>query len=62
MNAIIDRIRREPVLVSTLVGAILALLVAFGVDISDEQKTAIIGVIVAVSALVARQQVTPVKD
>ena len=61
LYAIYDRIKDEPVLVSTLVGAVLALLVAFGVDISEEQKAAVIGVIAAVTALVARHNVTPVR-
>lgn len=55
----IDRLRDEPVLVTTLVAAVIALLVAFNVPVSDEQSAAIIGVIIAVSALVARSKVVP---
>lgn len=55
-----DRIQREPVLVTTLVGAVLALFVAFGLTISPDQKTAVIGVVTAILALFARSQVTPV--
>jgi hypothetical protein len=59
VGAIIARIQDEPVVVTTLVGAVISLLVVFGVPISDDQKTAIVGVIVAVLALFARSQVTP---
>lgn len=61
LNQIITRVRNEPVLVTTLVGAVLGLLVAFGVDLSETQTTAIIAVVVAVLAFVARQKVTPAK-
>ena len=60
MEAIIERLRDEPVLVTTFVGALLGLLVVFGVPISDEQKTAIIVLITAVLAIFARSKVTPV--
>ena len=56
-----DRILDEPVLVSTLVGTAISLLVAFGVDISEEQKVAVIGFVVAVVALFARGSVTPTR-
>lgn len=56
---IVERIRNEPVLVSTLIGAVIALFVAFGVDLSTEQTAAILAVVAAVLAIVARQQVTP---
>lgn len=53
---------REPVLILTALGALIALLVAFGVPISFEQKTAIDVFAAAVLALVGRSQVTPVAD
>jgi hypothetical protein len=59
LTAIIDRLRNEPVLVTTFVGALLSLLVVFGVPITDDQKTAIIVLLTAVLAVVARSQVTP---
>lgn len=55
-----SRIQLEPVLVTTLVGAVISLLVVFGVPITNDQKTAIVVVVTAVLALFARSQVTPV--
>lgn len=54
-------IRREPALAAGLVQAVLALLVTFGVDLSQEQVGAILAVTAAVLALVVRAQVSPVK-
>ncbi len=60
--------QNEPVLTATAIGAIvgatLALLVAFGVDISSEQTKAILAFVavlapVVLSALYARRKVTP---
>ena len=59
VQAILDRLRDEPVLVTTFVGALLSLLVVFGVPISDDQKLAIVGLITALLALFARSKVTP---
>lgn len=50
-------ISREPELVIGLVQAILALLLAFGVTMSQEQIGAILAVSAALLALVARRQV-----
>ncbi len=55
-----DRIRREPVLVSGFVQAVLGLLLAFGVQLSLEQTGAILAVTAAGLAFVARSVVTPV--
>ena len=55
----IDRIRNEPVLVTGLVEAVLALLLAFGVNLSPEQVGAVLAVVAAVLALVVRRKVTP---
>lgn len=60
MGAIIARLQNEPVLITTLVGALLNLAIVFGVSIQDDQKTAIIVVLDAVLAIFARSQVTPV--
>lgn len=59
MQSVIDRVRREPALVSGLVTAVLALAVSFGLDLTEEQVGSILAVVAAVMALVVRQQVTP---
>lgn len=59
LSALLARIENEPVLVTTLAGAVLSLLVVFGVPISDQQKTAIVVLLTAVLALFARSQVSP---
>lgn len=56
----LNRIRTEPALVSGLVQTVLALVVAFGLDLSNEQTAAILAVTAAVLALVVRSKVTPV--
>ena len=56
----IDRIRREPVLVTGLIQAALVLAVSFGLDLSNEQTAGILAVAAALLALVARSRVTPV--
>ena len=55
----IDRLKREPALVLGLVGALIALGAAFGLDLSKEQTGAITATVVAVLAVVTRQSVTP---
>ena len=60
MSTILDRLRREPALVLGLVGALIALGTAFGLDLSKEQTGAITALVVAVLAVVTRQNVTPV--
>ena len=54
---------KEPALITGLVAAIITLLVAYGVNITDGQTAAIMGAIGAVIALaqafVTRQQVIP---
>lgn len=53
----------EPVLVTGAVSAILVLVTAFGLPLSEDQKAAVLGsivpVLVLVQALVTRGQVTP---
>ena len=53
----------EPALVTGAVSAILVLVAAFGLPLSEDQKAAILGsivpVLVLVQALVTRGQVTP---
>ena len=59
MGAVLDRIRREPALVTGLVSAVVALGTSFGLHLTDEQVGAITAVTVAVMAFVTRSQVTP---
>lgn len=61
MSKILDTIKAEPALVAGAVQAIVALVVAFGVPLSDEQVGAILAVSAAVLALAVRQRVTPTK-
>lgn len=53
---------REPVLWLAAVNAIVALAVGFGLDLTNEQQALIQGAVTAVLALIARGQVTPVRD
>lgn len=57
----IDKIRNEPVLVTAFVTNVIALAVAFGFSLSDEQTAAIVAVVNSCLAFVARKQVSPVK-
>lgn len=58
--ALLTTIKNEPVVLTTLVTAVLVLLVQAGVPVSDGLGDAISGVIVAAAALFARSQVSPV--
>ena len=49
----------EPVAVTGLITVSLDVAVAFGVNISPDQKTAVIGLVSAIGILIARQKVTP---
>jgi hypothetical protein len=61
---------REPLLtvagITSVVGAVIALLAAFGLDLSSAQQVAIVGVVAVVApvvvAVIARRKVTPVVD
>ena len=55
----IDRIRSEPALVAGVAQAVLGLLLAFGVDLTQEQIGSVLAVTAAVLALVVRAKVTP---
>lgn len=61
MDKIYDRIKNEPVLVTALVQAILAMVVAFGLDLSAEQIGGVLAVTAALLAFVARAKVTPTR-
>lgn len=52
---------REPALTLAVVQALLALVLAFGVDLTVEQTGAILAVTAAALGYATRQQVTPVK-
>jgi hypothetical protein len=62
--------QREPLVTvasfTALIGAVIALLVAFGVPLTGEQQTAILGITTVVAplvvALLVRSRVTPVDD
>jgi hypothetical protein len=56
----VEYIKKEPVVVLALVEAALVTAVAFGLQISVEQKVAIAGLTAAVLTVVTRQMVSPV--
>lgn len=56
---IVRRIIQEPAVVTGLVGSIISLVIAFGLDLSKEQVGGIMAVTSAVLALVTRALVTP---
>lgn len=60
MSMILALWAREPVIISALVTAVIGLLVAFNVPLTEDQQKAIIGLVVAVGVIVARSQVSPV--
>lgn len=62
MNAVIERVRNEPVLVTAFMQAVLGLLLAFGLDLSNEQVGSIMAVTAAGLAFIARRKVTPVTE
>lgn len=62
MNSIIERLRNNPVLVSTFVGAVLVVLVQAGLPISDGLANAITTLVVAGFAIFARSQVVPLRN
>jgi hypothetical protein len=51
-------ISHEPVVWIGLIDAVIILAVTFGVHISDDQKTAIDGVLAAIGLILTRSQVT----
>lgn len=53
---------REPALFLGVIQAVLALVLAFGVDLSAGQTGAVLAVAAAVLALITRQKVTPVDN
>lgn len=59
MKRIWDKILNEPVLLLNLLNALLAAFVVFGLDLTVEMSTAIIGVATMALNIFARQAVTP---
>lgn len=59
LHNLIEKLRNEPVLVTGFVTAVIGLLVAFGLELSDEQVGAILALVGSVLAIVARKRVTP---
>lgn len=59
MSAIIDAIKSEPALFAGALQALLALFVAFGIPLSDEQVGAILALSAALLAIAVRSKVTP---
>lgn len=62
MGSLITFFQSEAVAISFLVGAAINLAIVFGVQIDDSQKVAIITVVDALLALLARQNVTPTSE
>jgi ABC-type amino acid transport system permease subunit len=61
LSEIVERIRNEPVLVTTLVGAVLTALAVFNIPLTEEQIVALVAVATALMAIIARSAVTPVR-
>lgn len=59
MKYILEKIQREPALLVGLAGAVIAVLVSFNVALTQGQQAAIIGLVIAVGAIIVRQSVTP---
>lgn len=55
----LERIKDEPALVAAVVQAVLALVVAFGLPLTDEQVGAILALSAAVLGLFVRAKVVP---
>ncbi|MCH8613489.1 hypothetical protein [Arsenicicoccus dermatophilus] len=59
LAVIAANIKAEPALVTQTIGAVLTLLVAFRVPVTEDQRAAILGVGMVLVGLVIRAQVTP---
>ena len=59
MRGIVEKIKDEPALVAGFLQALLGLLLAFGVPLTDEQVGAILALSAAVLAFAVRARVTP---
>ena len=61
MRAVVEKIKAEPALVAGFLQALLGLLLAFGVPLTDEQVGAILALSAAVLAFAVRSRVTPTR-
>ena len=52
-------VKNEPVLIQSLVQAVLGLFLAFGINLSNEQTGSIMAVVAVILAIIARMFVTP---
>ena len=59
MRVVADRIQNEPVLVLGVVQAGVALVAAFGLDLSGDQMGALVAFSAALLSVIARTRVTP---
>ncbi len=59
MTSIVTRIRREPALIVGLVQATLVLAASFGLDLTEEQRAALLTLTAVVLSIVTRQMVSP---
>ena len=59
MSNVTNLFGREPALIIGAVGAIIALAIGFGVNVSTDQFGLIMAAVAAVLAVVTRTQVTP---
>jgi hypothetical protein len=53
---------REPAMVAAFIGAVIALAISFGLDLTEEQVGGIMAVVSLGLGLITRSQVTPVSD
>jgi len=58
--AILSKVRHEPAMLISIVGAIITLLIAYGIDISQDQQAAISGLLFLLVGGTIRSQVSPV--
>lgn len=56
-----DRLKNEPVMVLGVIQALVALVTAFGLQLSGDQVATITALSAAVLSLIARTQVTPTR-
>ena len=54
-----DIVKNEPVLIQSLVQAVLGLFLAFGVNLSNEQTGSIMAVVAVILAIIARMFTVP---
>lgn len=61
IDPIIERMKNEPVAVMSIIEAILAVVVVFGLALTTAQVAAVLGLAGAILTFIARQQVTPTR-